>query len=195
MWIQHTSSITYMYVNLQISHLDIEAPESFNISSSTFQYGYKQNTKAYNRAHSHNCSHKTEAHPTISTLEHMQDMINTNFLHQDKVDLDDDDDSFNVPHKDIDIPSEYAPIIAAYFRCTHNIICDACGSKGHHAPKCYKRGINFLPRDIQQRIIAYNEKYRSSPKTDSSPDLYKSYHTLDPPSFKLQTHYIFQPLY
>ncbi len=31
-----------------------------------------------------------------------------------------------------DIPGKYAPIIAA-FRRFSNIICDACGSKGHHA--------------------------------------------------------------
>ncbi len=64
--------------------------------------------------------------------------------------IDDDDDS--------DIPSKYVPIITAFKR-SNNIICDACGSRGHHASKCYKRGLNFLPRDVQRHITAYNAKH------------------------------------
>ena len=77
-------------------------------------------------------------------------------------------------------PQLYAPIIAA-FRQASLIICNACGSKGHHASKCFKRGIDFLPRNVQRRIAAYNAKYGSSPTTNSSPNQHISYHSLPTP--------------
>ena len=47
-------------------------------------------------------------------------------------------------------------------------ICNACGMKGHAATKCFRRGIAFLPRDLQCRILAYNSKYGDKPSNDKS---------------------------
>ena len=81
---------------------------------------------------------------------------------------------------DVNLPSKFVPIIIA-FRSSSNIIFDACGSKGHRASKCFKRGFNFLPRDIQRHITAYNSKYGSSSKNNSSTEPFKSYHALETP--------------
>lgn len=47
-----------------------------------------------------------------------------------------------------------------------------------------KRDLNFLPRDVQRRNIAYDAKYGTSLASDSSPDLHKSYYALDPPDHR-----------
>lgn len=75
------------------------------------------------------------------------------------------------------------PIIAA-FKCSNNIVCDTCGLSGHHATKCYKRGLNFLPRDVQRHITAYNVKYGTSPVNDSSSNPHKSYCALEHPDHR-----------
>ena len=47
--------------------------------------------------------------------------------------------------------------------------------------------IEFLPRDVQHQIPAYNAKFRPSPKTDKSTDQHKSYNALDPPDHRQPT--------
>ena len=53
-----------------------------------------------------------------------------------------------------------------------------------HASTCFKRGITFLPRDVQRRISAYNAKFGDAPSKDKSPNPHKSYHTLTPPEHR-----------
>ena len=102
-------------------------------------------------------------------MAQLQELLNTNNIPYDnessdsaEMEIVDDDDS--------NLPSKYIPIIAA-FKSSNNIICDTCGSRGHHASKCYKRGLNFLPRDIQRRITAYNAKHGEYPTLDSSTEI------------------------
>ena len=112
----------------------------------------------------------------IATIEQAQELFNTNsYDHQENI------DTFSSTNSTEDnIPKEYAPIIAA-FRQSSNIICNACGSKGQHTSKCYKRGLDFLHCDVQCRVTAHNTKYGSLPQQDSSPDAHKSFHALGTP--------------
>ena len=67
---------------------------------------------------------------------------------------------------------QYDPTIQAFRHHSNNrpkIIYEACGISGHPVSKCFRRGFNFLPRDIQRRISAYNTKYGSTPDKDISP--------------------------
>ena len=72
---------------------------------------------------------------------------------------------------------KFDPTISAFRRCSQSsiTICDACGIKGHDARKYFRRGIAFLPRDQQRHIIAWNDKYGTTPDTDTSPDGSRAY--------------------
>ena len=169
-----TCSTIYDYL------VSIEAPETFQTQP------HIHNNNKYKSFHKNKNKYETASKtmtPNISALAQLQELLNTNDIPYDSESsdniemetIDDDDDS--------DIPSKYIPIIAAFKR-SNNIICDACGSRGHHASKCYKRGLKFLPQDIQRRITAYNAKHGESPKHDSSTDPHKSYRALEPPDHR-----------
>ena len=77
--------------------------------------------------------------------------------------LQDDKDENHIIH--------YDPTIQAFrhsFTNRPKIICEACGLPGHAANRCFRRGFDFLPRDVQRRIAAYNTKYGTTPSTDTS---------------------------
>ena len=169
---QHTCTTIYDYL------VSIDAPEKFNLSPHSSNSGYNKNMKNYFR---HNSQHNKSQlmKPNISALEQMNDLLQTSSF--DDTEL--SDTSSTSSNQYDNLPPEYAPIIAA-FRRSSSIICDACGSKGHHASKCFKRGLSFLPRDVQRRISAYNAKYGTSPQTDRSPAPHKSYHSLDTPDHR-----------
>lgn len=112
-------------------------------------------------------------------MEQLEDLLHTTDITYISDNTREDGDSPSEDN-DTDLPAKYVPIIAAFKR-SNNIICDTCGSEGHQASKYFKRGFNFLHRDVQHQITAYNAKYGSSPKTDSSTDPHKSYHALEPP--------------
>ena len=81
---------------------------------------------------------------------------------------------------------KYDPTITAYRRgrVSLAIICDACGLKGHHASTCFRRGMAFLPRDVQRRVVAYNSKFGDHPDRDKSGDPTREFHTLPPADHK-----------
>lgn len=161
-----TCSTIYDYLHL------IDAPECFDITSGFISSGYKDNKKAF-----HNCLSSSSPPATISALEQVQEILYTTTV---DVEESSNDLSFPPTTTDDDLPPQYAALIAAFCQ-SNTIICDACGSKGHHASKCFKRGIEFLPRDVQRQIAAYNAKYGTTPNTDSSPDPHKSCHSLPTP--------------
>ena len=82
---------------------------------------------------------------------------------------------------------QYDPMIHAFRHHSSNqskIICETCGLSGHPAHKYFRRGFQFLPRDIQKSISAYNTKYGDTPDQDISPrDTQKE--VLPPPETKL----------
>ena len=167
-----TLTCTYVYDYL----VSIEAPEKFELSYAFHHTPTNQTSKSHFRK-----SHKPRSHkPNISAMEQVEELLHSNSFDSHKVPP---QDTF-IPESDLDdIPDKYAPFIAAFRRSSH-IICDACGSKGHHASKCYKRGLEFLPRDIQRRVTVYNAKYGSTPTDDTSLNPHKSYHTLAPPDHR-----------
>ncbi len=66
---------------------------------------------------------------------------------------------------------QYDPTIQAFRHHSNNRpknICEACGLPGHAASKCFRCGFDFLARDVQRRIAAYNTKYGTDPSTDTS---------------------------
>ena len=51
--------------------------------------------------------------------------------------------------------------------------------------KCFISGRNFPPRDVQQRIEAYNAKYGDFPIYDTSSEPDQAYHALQPINHQL----------
>ncbi len=147
----HTCASIYDYL------LSIDAPERFNLTSSFHPSGYKHNKKSF-----HHCSSNTLHQANISAMEQVQDFFNTTTKTTE--DSFPDSSSHQNTTND-DIPSQYAPFFAAFCRSSM-IICNTCGSKGHHASKCFKRGLDFLPCDVQRRITGYNAKFGTTPTTD-----------------------------
>ena len=161
----HTCGTIYDYL------ISIDAPERFHQQPNIAHSGFHRNKKAY--------KNRSTSSPNISALEHVEDLLNTDSFDDNMIPSPSSSPQSLQDSDDPNIPQLYAPIIAA-FRQASLIICDACGSKGHHASKCFKRGIDFLPRDVQRRIAAYNAKYGSSRTMDSSPNQHMSYHSLSP---------------
>ncbi len=128
-----TYSTIYDYLHL------IDAPECFDITSGFISSGYKDNKKAF-----HNCLSSSSPPATISALEQVQEILYTTTV---DVEESSNDLSFPPTTTDDDLPPQYAALIAAFCQ-SNTIICDACGSKGHHASKCFKRGIEFLPIEM-----------------------------------------------
>ena len=124
---------------------------------------------------------KSKYQPNISVLEQVQDILSHTDVPLPTSDQESDTDTINDNNDNLSDP--YAPVIAA-FRRSNNIICDACGSRGHHASKCFKRGLEFLPRDVQRRITAYKAKFGNTPSSDKSTNPHKSYHALTPPDHR-----------
>ena len=168
-----TCSTIYDYL------ISIEAPESFQ---TTHQSQNNQKYKNFIKNKTKFDSALKSITPNISALEQLQELLHTNDLPYDS-DTTDDQEVTTVDDDTSKLPNKYVPIIAAFKR-SNNIICDACGSRGHHATKCYKRGLDFLPRDVQRRITAYNAKYGTSPVTEKSTNPHKSYHALEPPDHR-----------
>ena len=75
-----------------------------------------------------------------------------------------------------DIDEQYLiqnnPIIQAFRHHSSNhhprLVCDTYGLSGHPAYKYLWRGFDFLSRDIQRRISAYNTKYGNALANDTS---------------------------
>ena len=159
--------------------VSIKAPESFQTthqSQTNHKYNfYFKNTKKYDPA-------STSVTPNYSALAQLEELLHTIDIPYDS-DTSDENEMTNTDNNTSNLPTKYVPIITA-FKCSNNIICDACGSRGHHATKCYKRGLIFLPRDVQRRITAYNTKYGTSPTNETSTDIHKSYRALEPPDHR-----------
>ena len=176
----HTCSSVYDYL------VTIEAPATFSFPSKNNYKNHKNSTyKSYGKQ-GYESGYSTS---TISALEHLPDILDTSEIIEtiDNLEITENeheqDPNNNTSNNEIDT---ITPFISA-FRRTSNIICDACGGRGHHAQKCFKRGRNFLPRDVQRRIAAYNAKHGDSPTSDSSVPPEKSYHALPPPDHRPPT--------
>ena len=97
--------------------------------------------------------------------------------------------SMYVLHDDYDEKHVIQNDLTIHAFCHHSsnrsrIIYEACGLSGHPAHKCFRRGFQFLPRDVQRRISAYKPKYGDIPDQDTSQrDTQK--HVLPPPETKL----------
>ena len=172
----HTCTSVYEYL------ISIEAPERFDVSQQNAYKTKHQNNFRYNQAHQHA---KHRHRPNISVMEQVQDIIavDDSSLFNNEATPTVNSDSDDYKEYTFDDDSNYEPIIAA-FRSSSKIICDACGARGHHASKCFKRGTAFLPRDVQRRIAAYNAKFGDTPTIDKSPDSHKSYHALPTPDHR-----------
>ena len=172
---KHSCSSVYDYLTT------IDAPEHFNIPYKPKHKNHK-NSSYKNTKQGYNSGYSSS---TISALEHLPDIMadDTIAASIDNIHQTSDDDSATSDSDDELHIDKYKPIISA-FRRSSNIICDACGGRGHSAKKCFKRGRNFLPRDVQRRIAAYNAKYGESPPTDTSVTPDKAYHALPPPDHR-----------
>ena len=172
----HTCSSIYDYLTT------IDAPEYFTVSTKHKNKPHKNSTYKNNHNKRYTSGYSTS---TISALEHLPDLMeDTNLINLvDNTDTPPDEDDTTTDTDSTTDPVSYHPIISA-FRRSSNIICDACGGRGHHASKCFKRGNNFLPRDVQRRIAAYNAKFGDSPSTDTSTAPEKAYHALPPPDHR-----------
>ena len=102
----------------------------------------------------------------------------------DKLEITDDKNDLNMSNNINETKIDTIKPFISAFKRTSNIICDACGGRGHHAQKCFKRGRHFLPRDAQRCIAAYNAKHGEIPTTDTSTAPEKSYHALSPPDHR-----------
>ena len=167
----HICSTVYDYL------LTVDAPEHFSVSHNNKyknhkHHSYKNNRKDYTSGYSTS---------TISAMEHLPDIMENQHIIETYEHLEhtNDDDNSNIENIDETTIKAFKPIISTFLR-TSNIICDACGGRGHQAQKCYKRGRNFLPRDVQRRIAAYNAKYGDAPTNDTSQTPNKAYHALQP---------------
>ena len=177
----HTCTSVYEYL------LTVEAPEEFSLSHKSKYKNHKNSTYKYSHKKGYNSSQSTS---TISALAHIPDLLEDKTI-QDSLEqmehTNNQEDDCSSDEDTANSISTYQPIISA-FRRSSNIICDACGGRGHQAQKCYKRGQNFLPRDVQRRIAAYNAKHGDSPTTDTSPTPDKAYHALPPPDHRPPSH-------
>ncbi len=172
----HTCTSVYEYL------ISIEAPELFIVSQQNLYKNKNKNNYRYNQVRQ---SGKYNHRPNISVLEQVTDILaidDTPFFDKEEQ-SNTQSDSEDYEHSAFDDDSNYEPIIAA-FRRSSSIICDACGARGHHASKCFKRGTAFLHRDVQRRIAAYNAKFGDTPTMDKSPDSHKSYHALPTPDHR-----------
>ncbi len=173
-----TCSTVYDYLTT------IDAPEEFSVPNKNKHKNYKNTTYKHTNKQGYSSGYSSS---TISALELLPDIMENNDILDslDKMNITDDDegdDATNDTNR-YNTLEDIKPFISA-FRQSSNIICDACGGRGHHAQKCFKRGNNFLPRDVQRRIAAYNAKHGDSPTTDASPTPDKSYHALPPPDHR-----------
>ena len=159
--------------------VSFEAPEIFQ------SHNHSHTNNKYKPLHKNKTRYDSASDPTspnISALKLLKELLHT-------TDVPYESESFNNNETNDDdeieseLPSKYIPIITAFKRSS-NIICDACGSRGHHASKCYKRGLHFLPRDVQRCMTEYNAKHGTSPKLYTSTDPHKSYCALEPPDHR-----------
>lgn len=157
--------------------ISIKAPKLFQTSHQlqTTNQKYKNYIKNKNKCD----SASTSVTPNISALAQLQELLHMTDIPYDS-DTSNDHEMTDSDNNTSKLPNKCVPTIAA-FKHSNNIICNACGSRGHHATKSYKRGLNFLPRDVQRRITAYNAKYGTSPANDTSTVPNKSYRALEPP--------------
>ena len=172
----HTCSTVYEHL------VTIDAPETFIVSNKNRHKTYKNNTYKYNTKQGYTSGHTSS---TISALDHLSDIMEdhniTTTFHNVNQNFDNNEDDSD---SDCSSTLESYKLFISAFRRSSNIICNACGGRGHHAQKCFKRGRNFLPRDVQRRIAAYNAKYGDSPTSDTSPAPEKAYHALNPPDHR-----------
>ena len=73
------------------------------------------------------------------------------------------DFSTYILHDDLDEQYyiQYDPTIKTFQHHSNNqskVICETCGLSGYPACKCYRRGFNLLPHNIQRRVSTYNTK-------------------------------------
>ena len=125
----HTCSTVYKYL------LTVDAPENFSISHNNKYKNHKNHSYKNNNQKDYTSGYSTS---TISAMEHLPDMMEIQHILETYEHLEhtnEDDNSITDKIDDIAIEA-YKPIISA-FRRSSNIICDACGGRGHQAQKCY----------------------------------------------------------
>ena len=170
----HTCSTVYDYL------VTIEAPETFTILHKNKNKNYKNTSYKHPSKRTYTSDYSTS---TISALQHIPDIMDDRNIMETYTTIENNKEQHILDDDTNDHLEMYQPIISA-FRRSSNIICDACGGRGHQAQKCFKRGRNFLPRDVQRRIAAYNAKHGDSPANDTSKDPEKAYHALPPPDHR-----------
>ena len=124
-----TLTITSIYEYL----ISIDAPKNFSSHNSG---SHGSNHKSYLRNKAKYTNANKSITPNISALQQVEDLLHTEDIQYTSDSTNSDDISLSTD-EDSNIPQKYEPFIAAFKR-TSNIICDACGSKGHHASKCFK---------------------------------------------------------
>ena len=164
----HESNITHptMTCATVYEHLiTSKAPEHFH--SNHHSYIYSTSYKTKNKHKNKNKNTSTIRNANISSLSLLNNALDHTQQYEDldqlplSNDTSDTDDLSN-------LPKDTVPYIAVFQR-SGNIICDACGGRGHHANHCFKRDPKFLPQYTQRCIAAYNAKYGDIPLTDNSP--------------------------